>query len=199
MKQSFGGAKVSKLQFAPVSRWEEALIVEKGFNASDVRAWLAGLDCSHIGAEAFFETDRNAAFIGLRIPNSQAAQELCARTADGFLKSRAFAAGDFIRSAEEFSGTPLFRGEPEHMELGLVNMWKSYGALTFWKRGDGSPFARLAEALKEEPRYMRLLPAPPAYETAWDSPLPHWTGIYLSRAASGGYMLDITAAEKYLG
>ena len=199
MRPAFSGAKVSKLQFAPVSRWEEALIVEKGFNASDVRAWLAGLDCPQIGAEAFFETDGNLAFIGLRMPHSHAALDCCALTADEFLTNRAFAAEDFIRFAEEFSEASLYRGEPDFMELGLVNMWKSYGALTFWKSGDESPFVRLSEALKEDPRYMRLLPAPPAYETAWNSPLPHWTGIYLSRAASGGYMLDIAAAEKYLG
>ncbi len=195
---AFAGAKVSKLQFAPVSRWEEALIVEKDFNASDVRAWLAGLDCPTIGAEAFFETDGVQAFVGLRMPCSQAVLNGFAASADGFLLSRAFFVGDFIRSAEKVSESSLFCGEPDHMELGLVNMWKSYGALTFWERGDGPQLARLAEALREDPRYLSLLPAPPAYETAWNCPLPHWTGVYISREVCGGYMLDIKAAEKYL-
>lgn len=195
---AFADAKVSKLQFAPASRWEEALIVEKGFNASDVRAWLAGLDCPTIGAEAFFETDGVQAFVGLRMPYSQAVLDGCAAAADGFLLNRAFSVGDFIRSAEKFSEASLFCGEPNHMELGLVNVWKSYGSLIFWKRGDGPQLTCLAEALREDPRYQSLLPAPPAYETAWNYPLPHWTGIYLSREVCGGYMLDIKAAEKFL-
>lgn len=191
-------AAVSRLQFAPVSRWEEALSVEKGFTCADeVRGWLARLACSQIGAEAFFETEGYKAFIGVRLPFSQDVLSMCVRISEEFLSGRAFAVGDFIRFAEGFSRAPLYRGEPDFMELGLVNMWKSFGALTFRKSKDVYPPAKLKEALTEDTRYTRLLPAPPAMECAWDFPLPHWTGRYLSRAADGGYLLDIAAAEKF--
>lgn len=192
------GAAVSKLQFAPGSRWEEALIVEKNLPPAELRAWLGCFKDSHIGAEAFFEISGTAAFIGVRLAFSPAVADEAARVAEKFISSTGLAVHDFIKSAEKISDALLFLGEPGFMELGLVNMWQSFGPLPFWKKEGGSPFARLNAALLRDGRFASELPAPPAVEIAWDSPLPHWMGVCLSRGAGGKYFLDMAAAEKFL-
>lgn len=192
------GAAVSKLQFATGSRWEEALIVEKNLPPAELHAWLGRFKDSHIGAEAFFEISGTQAFIGARLAFSPAVGDEAARVAEEFLSRAGFAVCDFIKSAEKISDAPLFLGEPGFMELGLVNMWQSFGPLPFWKKEGGSPFARLNAALLRDGRFASELPAPPAVEIAWDSPLPHWLGVCLSRGVGGKYFLDMAAAEKFL-
>ena len=85
------------------------------------------------------------------------------------------------------------------MELGLVNLWKSFGAVTFWRAGGAAPFEKFKDALSAEPRYLQKLPAPPAIETAYSEPVPHWLGIYVgSTLADGSSILDMDAAARCL-
>ena len=53
--------------------------------------------------------------------------------------------------------------------------------------------------LSAEPRYLQKLPAPPAIETAYSEPVPHWLGIYVgSTLADGSSILDMDAAARCL-
>lgn len=172
-----GLCRIEKLQFAPESRWEEAVVVEPGGLMTELSAWLDSLRGGRLGFEAFFgmpyDGGRLSAFIGMRLEISDEIRSLIADAAKFFPAWRPVSVGGLLAETERRLGLRLFAGEPAFMELGLINRWKSFGGLTFWRRGEGYPSGKFTEALAAAPRYLGNLPAPPAIETAYSAPVPH--------------------------
>ncbi|WP_455596329.1 hypothetical protein [Cloacibacillus porcorum] len=198
-----GLCRIEKLQFAPESRWEEAVVVEPGGLMTELSAWLDSLRGGRLGFEAFFgmpyDGGRLSAFIGMRLEISDEIRSLIADAAEFFPARWPVSAGGLLAETERRLGLRLFAGEPAFMELGLINRWQSFGGLTFWRRGEGYPSGKFTEALAAAPRYLGNLPAPPAIETAYSAPVPHWFGVSVaSPSAEGGYLLDMKAAAAYL-
>ena len=198
-----GLCRIEKLQFAPESRWEEAVVVEPGGLMTELSAWLDSLRGGRLGFEAFFgmpyDGGRLAAFIGMRLEFSDEIRSLAAEAAELFLSRRPVSVDGLLAETERRLGLRLFAGEPAFMELGLINRWQSFGGLTFWRKCEGYPSGKFTEALAAAPRYLGNLPAPPAIETAYSAPVPHWFGVSVaSPSAEGGYLLDMKAAAAYL-
>ncbi len=194
---------IEKLQFEPESRWEEAVVVDPGSSMTELSAWLNDFRGGRLGVEAFFSLPCNggilSAFIGLRLEFSDEIRSLAAEAAESFLARRPLSVGGLLADVERGLGLRLFAGEPAFMELGLINRWQSFGGLTFWRMGEGYPSGKFAEALAAAPRYLGKLPAPPAIETAYSAPVPHWLGVSVaSTSAEGGYLLDMKVAAAYL-
>ena len=152
--------------------------------------------------ELFFKQPHTGglrAFIGVRLDFSEDAGAAAVEISEMFVSRRLCTVGDFLSFTERRLGLPLFAGSPSFMELGLVNLWKSFGAVTFWRAGGAAPFEKFKDALSAEPRYLQKLPAPPAIETAYSEPVPHWLGIYVgSTLADGSCILDMDAAARCL-
>lgn len=198
-----GARRIEKLQFAPESRWEEALSVGGDSSAAPFEAWLAGFRAARLGIEVFFdaagEGGAPAAFIGMRLAFPEEGRSFAAGLTEAFLARRLSSVNDFLAFAESRLGAPLFAGSPDFMELGLVNLWQSFGPLTFWRAGCGPAEERFKEALAAAPRYLRRLAAAPAIEAGYLLPFPHWFGITAASAlADGRYLLDTEAAAAYL-
>lgn len=191
---------VTKLQFAPESRWEECAALSRGEDGCAFEEWFGAFGGENIGVEAFFTVRRGLreipAFIGFRCAFA-GRRAFVAEAARLFAGGGLSGAGDFAAFAEAGFGAPFFSGSPDFMELGLVNMWNSFGALTFRPMPD-EPFAALASALAVSERWNGLLPAPPALELAYSSPVPHWLGLGLSSEVQGGFALDMKTAEALL-
>lgn len=198
-----GLCRIEKLQFAPESRWEEAVVVDPGSSMTELSAWLDDFRGGRLGFEAFFNLPCNggilSAFIGLRLEFSDEVRSLAAEAAESFLARSPVSVGGLLAETERRLGLRLFAGEPAFMELGLINRWQSFGGLTFWHEGEGAPSGKFTEALAAAPRYLGELPAPPAIETAYSAPVPHWLGVSVaSTSAEGGCLLDMEAAAAYL-
>ena len=189
----------ARLQFAPESRWEECVALSRGEPADAVLKWFDGFHDENIGAELFYEAEaegrRFSAFIGFRC-------NFAKRRAFVEEAARGFAAGKFVR-AESFTvaaagefGSPLFCGTPDFMELGLVNMWKSFGALSFEPLPENL-YAALCSAVFASAWWNGALPAPPALEFAFSSPVPHWLGVDFSSRVSDGLSVDMKKAEAF--
>lgn len=198
--RDFVRGPAEKFQFAPESRWEECAAISRGCPSEAVLRWLDGFCDENIGAELFFETDGEyggfSAFIGFRC-NFAERRAFVEEAARGFAGGKFARAEDFIAAAENEFRAPLFAGLPDFMELGLVNMWKSFGALSFAPMSE-NPYAALSAAVSASPSWRGALPAPPACEFAFSSPLPHWFGVCLSRPFNEVYGLDMKKAEAFM-
>ncbi|MEG1823209.1 MAG: hypothetical protein RR501_00385 [Cloacibacillus sp.] len=175
------GAPVIKLQFAEGSRWESCVVLERGGTTRALSAMLENFHACEIGVEAFYREPAfkgdGLAFVGFRLPLAEETIRAVSRCANGFLERGAFSVGDCVGLFEKELRLPLFRAAPSFLELGLVNQWKSYGGLLFWKEGAGEPLSSLNEALAGCERFRGELASPPAIEAGRENPLPHWAGF----------------------
>lgn len=68
------GCRIEALQFAPESRWEEALAVRADGDPESTKAWLARFCDRRLGVELFFKQPHTGglrAFIGVRLDFSE--------------------------------------------------------------------------------------------------------------------------------
>jgi hypothetical protein len=193
-------SSVTRLQLAPGSEWENCLVVKKQIDADITAQWLNRFTSEYIGVEAFFDMPNeniSDAFAGIRAPASENNIEIMLRMTRKFLNS-SFTIADFLDEAKIASGGDLFAGEPDFLELGVVNYWNSFGAMRFWKSGSGSEYTAFENALKTRVDFMSVLPAPAAIESAFSAPLPHWLGIPVSSEKNGEYFLSVQQAKTVL-
>ncbi len=139
---------------------------------------------------------KDAAFIGFRC-NFAKRRAFVEGAARGFAAGKFVRAENFIAAVEREFRAPLFTGWPDFMELGLVNMWKSFGALSFAPLPE-EPYAVFSAAVSASTRWRGALPAPPALELAFSPPVPHWLGVDFSSRAADGWTLDMKRAEAFL-
>lgn len=191
----------ARLQFAPGSRWEKCVAFSRGEPADAVLKWFDGFHDENIGAELFYETEaegcRFSAFVGFRC-NFAKRRAFVEEVARGFAAGKFACAENFIAAVESEFRALLFGGTPNFIELGLVNMWKSFGTLSFAPLPE-EPYAVFSDAVSALPRWCGALPAPPALELAFSLPVPHWLGVDFSSRAADGWTLNMKRAEAFLG
>lgn len=200
------GLQIEKLQIAAGSDWENCVTVRRGAAFADIGE-IDKICGGEIGIEAFPEASEAGGaellFCGARLSASAESIAALHGLVDEFLKNESFTLEDFKSFLESRHGQSFFCGEPDFMELGLLNRWKSYGGLVFWKKYDGtSPLQSFAEKLKACGRFHGKLPALPAVEFGYGTPLPHWIGCSAGDAADDGsreFRLNVLKAAKLLG
>ncbi len=201
---------VTKLQFANASDWENCLVLEKNSIKNTFDEWADSLSANFIGVEAFFdipEKNMLGAFIGFRASASKENIAECSRLAASFIASDTdYLLENFVKAEQCLLVTKdLSAGEPDFIELGIVNNWNSVGAMRFWNRGDGDIYECFLSELDRSPRFKNRLPAYAAIEFAYSSPIPHWLGLpvysvidnifYLSIKKSGEVLSDFSAHQ----
>ena len=138
-------------------------------------------------------------FFGIRLAGlSKAEQQRFCVDALRFFDSHGRRTGqDFLEFARDMLAAPqLLNEQPSFLELGIVNAWRSMGPV----RLASAPRASMAceelqQALAAHPHYSEIRANPIAIELAFDSPLPHWLGVVVSRPHAGGHRIDIEAAS----
>ena len=189
--EPFNALSVQKLQFTCDSRWEECLVLERGGEEADIERWLRDFNAEAVGAEAFFTCAGHSlaapSFTGLRLRGSNENLKAVRMAAQKFISGELLCVSDFVLWAENAAGAPLFIGEPAFLELGLVNLWNSFGPLRFKVSPDEDYSEALARILAEAPRFNGPLPAPPAVEFGFEVPLPHWLGVSAAIGGDGAY------------
>jgi len=201
LKKQLREAQIIKIQLAADSSWESALTVEKETPATNADAWMQTFEAAYLGIEVFLEpcdAETIAVFAGVRV---EATSEHLAAARELILlwqASSAFSLSDFLRYMEEkMSLAGLFTGEPDFMEMGILNLWGSFGALCFWERGDGACRDAFYRALSGAGRFKSFLPAQAVIETAFATPVPHWLGCPVSRETGEGHVLSFDAVEAF--
>ena len=196
MSGAFSSCPLVKLQLAPDSRWEEALILTDCSEAGKIFAELVKMPMLAFGLEAFFMSDEAEAFVGVRLPALPAALTAARQFAENFTAGST-TVGDFENFASKAAAAPVFTGEPEFFELGLVNRWLSSGPLTY-RTNLSSAVKRLSYEVAYERRWQKNLPAAAALELGWTRPVPHWLGLPASIKKNDGCYLNFTFLEKQL-
>ena len=192
---------VTRLQLASASEWENCLVIEKRFSGDIASDWLDKFEAEYIGIEAFLDLsvkNTSGAFIGIRIPAFKNNIETVLNMTRKFHDSD-FMLSNFLDGFQKMFGKSLYTGHPDFLELGVVNHWKSFGAMCFWRSDDGSKFAAFENVLKTRLDFMSVLPTPAAIEFAFSTPVPHWIGVTVSYEKNGKYFLSLGQAESVLG
>ena len=199
-------ARITKLQIAKGSAWESCVSVTRrsliAHICDDIKVKCAG-GTGEIGIEAFFdESGSNEAcpvFCGLRLSLPDNGIAVLMQLVSDFIGSEKYLAGDFICFFEKKLGKALFRGEPDFMELGLINKWKSFGGMVFRQHQKTSHLTAFSEELKRCGRFNGSLEAPPAIEFGYSEPVPHWLGFSVAeQGSSGDFRLDHQKAALIL-
>ncbi|MDL2299034.1 hypothetical protein LJC40_07850, partial [Synergistaceae bacterium OttesenSCG-928-D05] len=98
---------------------------------------------------------------------------------------------------EKMSAGGLFEGEPDMMEMGIFNLWDSFGPLRFWECGGGECREAFYKGLSGAGRFKSFLPAPAVIEIGFFSPVVHWLGYPVSRQTGEGHALSFDAVEEF--
>ena len=171
--------KISKLQIAKESDWEECMIIKEASHINSLKEWCASVTCENIAAEAFFdmpEKNMRDAFIGVRIKASPETFVLLLDIFQEFTRMETYCLGSFISSIESYLNGCLFQSIPDYSEVGVVNYWNSFGSVKLCSKDFVSC---KAEALKifETNSKWKTPPAQVAIEFAYTHPIQHWIGI----------------------
>jgi len=165
----------------------------------EMRAWLDSAP-TDIAWEVFLADGTGPdQFFGIRLAGlSKAEQQRFCVDALRFFDSPGCRNGqDFLKFACDMLAAPqLLNEQPSFLELGVVNAWRSMGPvrLAFAPRASMA-CEELQQALAAHPHYSEIRANPIAIELAFDSPLPHWLGVVISRPHAGGYQIDIDTAS----
>ena len=181
--------KVTHVQVAVGGRWEEAARVGASAGLGSLGDLTRSLPLRGESAVEVFSQDacRCLAFIGVRFVD-RARHEMA-----GVLRELCEVAfseeGSLLRVASwlsENAGARLFETEYSVVEVGVVDAWKSVGAVRLAPTPDGDVPAAEAALLDAAGR----LSAPPnrviAVEFARSTPVPHWVAVEVGRSSTNG-------------
>jgi hypothetical protein len=171
------------LQFAANGIWEDALRLEIPVNKAVLSDWLATAS-DDVALEVF---SGEAAFIGLRLKPFQHLSQLLHLCDNPSIET--------IRTI--FAAPQLFRGKPDFAELGVVNAWKSVGAVKLWQQGKTIPTLESLEKLLEN-SILWTQAKPLALEFAYIKPLPHWRAVPVSEKIQNDYRLNLALLHQVL-
>jgi len=195
--------RVVKFQFACNSEWEKCLIADKFTDIAAIDSFFEGFNSEFVGVEAFFynkKADTSPAFIGFRIPASKENIVFCRAVANLFTESSEdFLLGNLIYAdGSILAHESLFDGPPDFMELGIVNLWNSFGPMRFWNSGDGDKYKCFSSAITSEKRFLGILPGYAAIELAYTKPLTSWLGFPADLLKCGGHYLSFDSVNEIL-
>lgn len=194
---------VEQVQFARRGKWEEALVVDRsdGDPACTFLRWVSSGQ-GEFAAEFFGRCAGGAAFWGMRF--AEAEMDRCVALAEilkcALRADRAMA--DCVERAGRMAGGALFAGEPDYLELGMLNAWQTFGPLSFWNKGSARGMSESFErCLPAEARFGHPTAAPIALEAAYAAPVPHWLGFPVSQRADDGeraWRMDLALVRAYI-
>ncbi|KQW72455.1 hypothetical protein [Ensifer sp. Root127] len=184
---------ISRIQLAFRGEWETSLHVTPGSpDIVGVMKWLLS-GGSDLAIEAFYETPRGEAFVGVRISGLRKTHqhEIAQELVDAFSKREIIDVGTFVRRVSALLAAPLFTSDASFLELGKVNAWRSFGPITFWsEETGGAPLAQFDEALAVNPRFRQASTLPYAIELGFDGVFPHWVGLPVSENNAAGHVIS---------
>ncbi|NJN90076.1 MAG: hypothetical protein HC878_06635 [Leptolyngbyaceae cyanobacterium SL_5_14] len=173
--------------------WETALHLPMftPLQAKD-RAALYAYQGTDVAFEVFFEHPYGEAFVGIR-PQIKAYEPLPVEQLVMALTHHPQL--DLSVVAKLFSeylgiAQPLFVGLPEHIEMGLVNLWNSFGQVILW-HGKADAYSINHLASNDANRYLKPQEKPIGLEFAFANP-HHWLAVPVSKQTQDGlHQLDL--------
>src|SRR5687768_1768107 len=204
LTRAAGPGRVTHVLVAVGARWEDAARVEAPGGPGSVAELTRVLPAWGESAVEVFATDSRGCllFIGVRFVNRarDEVEDLLRELCDVAFSEK----GSLLQVASWLSasvGAPLFESECSVVEVGVVDAWKSVGAITL----PPIPGRRRAEAEAALLAAAGRLPAPPdrviAVEFACSAPVPHWVAVEIGRSSAGGEFVpsgSVRVAARYL-
>ena len=204
LTRAVGSGEVTHVQVAVGGRWEEAARVNAPGGAGSLAELTRLLPVWGESAVEVFAKDARGcvAFVGVRFVNrartevEDVLRDLCeiAFSKDGTL----------LRVASWLSatiGAPLFESECSSIEVGVVDAWKSFGAVRLTPVSGRRRSEAKAVLLDAAGR----LSAPPnrviAAEFACDTPVAHWVAVEIARSDETGVIVpsaSVRTTASYL-
>ena len=192
LTRAIGSGEVTHVQVAVGGRWEEAARVDAPGGTGSLAELTRSLPVWGESAVEVFAKDARGclAFVGVRFVNrartevEDVLRELCevAFSNDGTI----------LRVASWLSatvGAPRFESECSSIEVGVVDAWKSVGAVRLAPAPNGDVPAAEAAFVDAAGR----VPAPPsrviAVEFAGSTPVPHWVAVEVGRSSANGELV----------
>jgi hypothetical protein len=196
--RDFGHAKFIQVGFD--GDWENCLSIPIGgaLSPQDIKA-IRSYSGNNVAFEVFYAHPSGESFVGIRpvIKNYDAA------LTENFLSDLVQTPDLSVSVAAEMlhkafnCPRPLFTAQPAHVEMGVVNLWNSFGQIVIWEgRGDAYDLRPLAA--NDASRYLQPQPMPLGLEVAFSNP-HHWIAIPVSKPTpSGHHQLDLQAYSQAL-
>lgn len=190
------------VQIAPHGRWESA--VRLAPEGDDAASLDPGSVDETVAAEIFYRlASGRLAFAG--IPYSTGLRRVTSPTefvnlfiglAGQLLASRLDEAVAMLgRELNSDSRTYAF-DEPEHLELGVIDYWKSVGSVVIWRRNAAEPVPKQVTDISiHNEALLRNRLNHIAVEFAYRHPA-HWLGVQVSDAQDGGFELNMVHLQQ---
>ena len=193
------GGFVQHLQVAVDGRWEDAARARVANARDDLSALLERLRPRGEYAIEVFSEDRRGCvrFLGVRFPDvTRSDAEALIRELCGLAlapKTELAAIADWLPTRV---GMPvLFDGMWSAVEVGVVDAWRSLGAVRLVRESTKPDARAIAARLLESSQ--RLAPPPGAViaaEFACDTPIPHWVAVEIGRSDAAGVVTPSASA-----
>ncbi|MFI7703216.1 hypothetical protein [Nonomuraea sp. NPDC049480] len=174
------------VQAAIDGAWETPIVLTGEEDLSD---WLGEPD--DLAVEVFFTTK---IFLGVRLTGITApVRTRFIRDLQTALARTGAELGDAAAFWKLPDGTSLLPGTPpQTLEVGVVNAWRSAGAVTVWRQGEPAPApSRLSQVLRAPH------PTPVAVEATYPGPVPTWIGWNVSQPVGPDrFRLDLAELDR---
>ncbi|MBS7808208.1 hypothetical protein [Variovorax sp. PCZ-1] len=191
--QIFGKAKFVQIGFD--GNWESCLSIPVGgeLNAHDVNR-IRSYVGNNVAFEVFYEHPNGESFIGIRPQMTQYDAKLIEELTLNLLNEQSLSVSRAAQLFQRYFGieTTLFEAVPAHIEMGVVNLWNSFGQVVLWcGKGDAYSLDHLTK--NDATRYLQAQPMPIGLEVAFANP-HHWLAVPVSKPTTGGsHLLDLKA------
>ncbi|MBD1869030.1 hypothetical protein H6F95_17365 [Cyanobacteria bacterium FACHB-471] len=156
------------------------------------KAALHAYQGTDVSFEVFFEHPYGEAFVGIR-PRIKAYEPLpVEQLVIALTHHPQLDLSVFAQLFSECLGIaqPLFVGLPAHIEMGLVNLWNSFGQVVLW-HGKADAYSIDHLAGNDANRYLQPQEKPIGLEFAFANP-HHWLAVPVSKQTQDGlHQLDL--------
>lgn len=192
------------VQVAVNGVWESCLAIEPSQNVpvATIEEFIG--DDTDVAFEVFFHVAGGApSFVGVRL-NGHSKQQQAQIIADCVKRVHAgkwVTVADVIDGLRERVEHSLYTCEPDFMELGVTNLWKSAGPVMLWRAEEAVlDTTSLRKKLDAHPHIRRVFPMPLGLDRGFSHPIPHWLSTPVSRQVDGGHRLsfDLVAEAMQL-
>lgn len=199
-------SEIKLIQFALDSNWEQAWIIEKEHippNLAEIETFLEN-KFESIACEIFFEDIiNNQMFFGIRYLKNknnilecyQFIYKLCVA-----LSAKSPGLADLIEQISwELRSTPLLSKQPSHLEIGVVDFWKSCGSTILWQQGEPKRLSEenIKEKLKHNQQLICTEKNYQAIEFAFEGEYPHWLGIQIGERKNSIYETNLSSIVDF--
>ncbi len=181
----------SHFQIAQNGHWEAAQRINVSPIENElekVKKFISESD-QDIAIEAFFQKSSNyVLFFGIRIENLEKSKQIafiqnfvdCAKEGIGF--------SDFISNLQMEFNFSFFKNSPDFLEVGAEGFWKSYGSLIVKKNGNQA--LSYKEIEEHAPQLLKPFERQMMLEHAYNTPMPHWLALPLSKKVGNDFILN---------